>query len=104
LNNSPYDRHKGLITGAVAGLAAGAITDSFRKGEAERMYNSGYNKAKSDSIKEFYWLKRGAQKHGAAGSDENPVQYRYYEVEVPAHTTSDGVLIEKHKRIIEVVE
>jgi hypothetical protein len=104
--NTPFERHKGLITGAVAGLAAGAVTDAFRKGESERMYNAGYSKAKSDSIKEFYWLKRSAQKGSTSnsGSEETPVQHRYYEVEVPAHTTSDGVLIEKHKRIIEVVE
>jgi hypothetical protein len=102
--NTPFERHKGLITGAVAGLAAGAVTDAFRKGESERMYNAGYSKAKSDSIKEFYWLKRSAQKTSGSGSEDAPVQHRYYEVEVPAHTTSDGVLIEKHKRIIEVVE
>ena len=105
-NNGTFDRHKGLLTGAVAGLAAGAVTDAFRKGEVERKYNEGYAKAKSDSIKEFYWLKRDSQKNrnGSNGGDDPVVQYRFYEVEVPAHTTSDGVLIDKHKRIIEVVE
>lgn len=97
-----FDRHGGLITGAIAGAAAGAITDSFRKKEIQRKYDEGYAKAKSDSIKEFYWLKRDLQK--SMKDQEPPVQYRYYEVEVPAHTTSDGVLIDKHRRIIEVVE
>jgi hypothetical protein len=98
-----WQNHSGLIVGAASGLAAGAITDAFRQKEANEKYDEGYAKAKSDAIKEFYWLKRDAQKT-MKGGDDPPVQYRYYEVEVPAHTTSDGVLIEKHKRIIEVVE
>ncbi len=97
-----FDKHGGLITGAIAGAAAGAITDSFRKKEIQKKYDEGYAKAKSDAIKEFYWLKRDAQK--TMKDQEAPVQYRYYEVEVPAHTTSDGVLIDKHRRVIEVVE
>jgi len=97
-----FDKHGGLITGAIAGAAAGAITDSFRKKEIQKKYDEGYAKAKSDSIKEFYWLKRDLQK--TMKDQEPPVQYRYYEVEVPAHTTSDGVLIDKHRRVIEVVE
>ncbi|MEZ0277137.1 MAG: hypothetical protein ACAH88_19660 [Roseimicrobium sp.] len=97
-----FDKHGGLITGAIAGAAAGAITDSFRKKEIQKKYDEGYAKAKSDSIKEFYWLKRDAQK--TMKDQDPPVQYRYYEVEVPAHTTSDGVLIDKHRRVIEVVE
>jgi len=101
--SNAWNEHSGLITGAVAGLAAGVITDSFRQKEIDKKYDEGYAKAKSDSIKEFYWLKRDAQKT-MKGGDDPPVQYRYYEVEVPAHTTSDGVYIDKHKRIIEVVE
>lgn len=97
------DRHRGLITGAVAGLAAGAVSDMFRKNEVQKKYDEGYAKAKSDAIKEFYWLKRDAEKKRNGGEDP-PVQYRYYEVEVPAHITSDGVFIDRHKRVIEVVE
>jgi len=98
-----WNKHSGLITGAAAGMVSGVITDSFRQKEIDKKYDEGYAKAKSDSIKEFYWLKRDAQKT-MKGGDDPPVQYRYYEVEVPAHVTSDGVLIDKHKRIIEVVE
>ena len=75
----------------------------MRQGEVQKKYDEGYAKAKSDAVKEFYWLKRDAQKSQGYG-DSPPVQYRYYEVEVPAHTTSDGVFIDRHKRIIEVVE
>jgi hypothetical protein len=98
-----FGENKGAITGAAAGAIAGLITDQVRKGEIQKKYDEGYAKAKSDAIKEFYWLKRDAQKAKGNG-DDPPVQYRYYEVEVPAHTTSDGVFIDKHKRVIEVVE
>lgn len=97
------NEHGGLIAGALGGAAAGLVTDQFRKGEIQKKYDEGYAKAKSDSIKEFYWLKRDAQKT-MKGGDDPPIQYRYYEVEVPAHTTSDGVLIDRHRRVIEVVE
>ena len=102
-DDSSLDRHRGLITGAVAGLAAGAVSDMFRKNEVQKKYDEGYAKAKSDAIKEFYWLKKDAEKK-RNGGDDPPVQYRYYEVEVPAHITSDGVFIDRHKRVIEVVE
>lgn len=102
-DESSLDRHRGLITGAVAGLAAGAVSDMFRKNEVQKKYDEGYAKAKSDAIKEFYWLKKDAEKK-RNGGDDPPVQYRYYEVEVPAHITSDGVFIDRHKRVIEVVE
>jgi hypothetical protein len=100
--SAAWREHGGLITGALAGATAGIITDSFRKREVENKYAEGYAKAKSDSIKELYWLKREAQK--TANGDDPPLQYRYYEVEVPTHTTSDGVIIDRHKRVIEVVE
>lgn len=98
-----FGDNKGAIVGAAAGAVSGVVTDQFRQGEIQKKYDEGYAKAKSDAIKEFYWLKRDAQK-SKNGSEDGPVQYRYYEVEVPAHTTSDGVFIDKHKRVIEVVE
>ncbi|MDB6140479.1 MAG: hypothetical protein JWO94_3551 [Verrucomicrobiaceae bacterium] len=101
--NDFFGDNKGAIVGAAAGAASGLITDQFRQGEIQKRYDEGYAKAKSDAIKEFYWIKRDAQKAKGNG-DDAPVQYRYYEVEVPAHTTSDGVFIDRHKRVIEVVE
>jgi hypothetical protein len=97
-----FGRNKGAIIGAASGAVAGLLTDQVRQGEVQKKYDEGYAKAKSDAVKEFYWLKRDAQKRG--GDEGEPVQYRYYEVEVPAHTTSDGVFIDRHKRVIEVVE
>jgi len=90
----------GLITGAVAGYAAGAISDSFAKKEVRERYLDGYNKGRSDAIKELYWVKRDAERP----SEDSSIQRRYYEVPVPEHVTTDGVLVEPKKVVIEVVE
>lgn len=101
-NNSDgfLEENSGLITGAVAGYAAGAISDGIAKNEVRQKYLDGYNKGRSDSIKELYWLKRDAERPGGDGG----VQRRYYEVPVPEHMTTDGVLVEPRKVVIEVVE
>lgn len=99
-NNSFLDDNSGLITGAVAGYAAGAISDGFAKAEVRQKYLDGYNKGRSDAIKELYWVKRDAERP----SDDAVIQRRYYEVPVPEHVTTDGVLVEPKKVVIEVVE
>lgn len=99
-NSSFLDDNQGLITGAAAGYAAGAITDAMAKNEVRQKYLDGYNKGRSDAIKELYWVKRDAER---PNSDSN-VQRRYYEVPVPEHITTDGVLVEPRKVMIEVVE
>lgn len=99
-NSSFLDDNQGLITGAAAGYAAGAITEAMAKNEARQKYLDGYNKGRSDAIKELYWVKRDAERPGSDGN----VQRRYYEVPVPEHITTDGVLVEPRKVIIEVVE
>ena len=99
-NNGLLDDNAGLITGAVAGYAAGAISDGFAKNEVRQKYLDGYNKGRSDAIKELYWVKRDAERP----SDDAVIQRRYYEVPVPEHVTSDGVLVEPKKVVIEVVE
>lgn len=99
-NNSTFDDNKGLIAGAAAGYAAGSLTDMFARNEAEQKYLDGYNKGRSDAIKELYWVKRDAERPSA----DQTVQRRYYEVPVPEHITTDGVLVAPHKRVIEVVE
>jgi len=90
----------GLVTGAVAGYAAASITDGMAKKEVREKYLDGYNKGRSDAIKDLYWVKRDAERPANEGS----VQRRYYEVPVPEHITTDGVLVEPRKVVIEVVE
>jgi uncharacterized membrane protein YeaQ/YmgE (transglycosylase-associated protein family) len=95
------EENSGLITGAVAGYAAGAISDGISKNEIRQKYLDGYNKGRSDAIKELYWVKRDAER--PTGGSES-LQRRYYEVPIPEHVTTDGVLVEPRKAVIEVVE
>lgn len=95
------DENSGLITGAVAGYAAGAISDGISKNEIRQKYLDGYNKGRSDAIKELYWVKRDAERPNGG---ESALQRRYYEIPVPEHVTTDGVLVEPRKAVIEVVE
>lgn len=90
----------GLITGVVAGGAVGMIGDGMAQREVRQKYLDGYNKGRSDAIKDLYWLKRDAERPGGAAD----LQRRYYEVPVPEHVTTDGVLVEPRKVVIEVVE
>lgn len=94
------DENTGLITGVVAGGLAGAISDGMAKNEVRQKYLDGYNKGRSDAIKELYWVKRDAERPNG----ESGMQRRYYEVPVPEHVTTDGVLVEPRKVVIEVVE
>lgn len=99
-NESFLDENTGLITGVVAGGLAGAISDGMAKNEVRQKYLDGYNKGRSDAIKELYWVKRDAERPGG----DADMQRRYYEVPVPEHVTTDGVLVEPRKVVIEVVE
>jgi pyruvoyl-dependent arginine decarboxylase (PvlArgDC) len=100
-NNGGFlEDNQGLVTGAVAGYAAGAITDAMAKKEVRERYLDGYNKGRSDAIKDLYWVKRDAERPNS----DTAVQRRYYEVPVPEHVTTDGVLVEPRKVVIEVVE
>jgi hypothetical protein len=96
-----FDKRRGLITGAASGLAASMLTQKLMESKAEQMYAHGYAKAKSDAIKDFYWLQRDAAR---PKDGESNLQRRYYEVPVPGQVTSDGVRIEPHRRIVEIVE
>jgi gas vesicle protein len=99
-DNGFLDDNAGLITGVVAGGAVGMIGDSMAQREVRQKYLDGYNKGRSDAIKDLYWLKRDAERPGGAAD----LQRRYYEVPVPEHVTTDGVLVEPRKVVIEVVE
>ncbi len=99
-DNGFLEDNAGLVTGVVAGGAVGMLGDSIAQREVRQKYLDGYNKGRSDAIKDLYWLKRDAERPGGAAD----LQRRYYEVPVPEHVTTDGVLVEPRKVVIEVVE
>jgi len=95
------DPAESAAIGAVAGLGLGTVAQISRNKKNQKFYTTGYEKGRSDAIKTLYWAQRNAEREE---EEETPVEYRYYEVPVPAYVTSDGVAIDSHRRVIEVVE
>ena len=90
----------GAVLGASSGVAAGALLDHFEDKSTRTAYVDGYAQGRSDEIKKLYW----AQQSLHQGSANRPQLKRsYYEIPVPAHTR-DGVKIEAHTVVTEVVE
>lgn len=87
--------------GAAAGLALGTVAQIGQNKKQERIFTTGYDKGRSDAIKTLYWAQRNAEREE---DNDTPVEYRYYEVPVPSYVTSDGVIVDSHRRVIEVVE
>ena len=91
----------GTVLGAIAGYAGGVALDNAGKKSQKEHYATGYDKGRSDSTKLLYWAQRDAH---ARKAGESNLEKRFYEIPVPAHITGDGVLVEPHNRVIEVVE
>lgn len=91
----------GTVLGAVAGYAGGVALEKAAKKSEAAHYATGYDKGRSDSTKLLYWAQRDAH---ARKAGESNLEKRFYEIPVPAHITGDGVLVEPHNRVVEVVE
>jgi hypothetical protein len=91
----------GAVAGAATGYATGKVLERQEVAAEQKSYRTGYDKGRSDAVKQTYWIKREMQEPGVA---EASIRRRYYEVPVPPHRTRDGVEIEGHTRVIEVVE
>ena len=52
-------------------------------------------------MKRLYWASKRI--HEGDGLDED-FHRGYYEIPVPEHVTSDGVVIEAHSQVVEVIE
>lgn len=84
-------------------LSAGLVCHSncsYLEGFTQKAYTRGYQRAQSENLaREFQW-----RTQAALNSDpEVPLQKRYYTFQLPAHEV-DGVKIEPHSRIVEIVE
>lgn len=89
-----------LIT--AAGAAGGVIVSeglhyAARK-ESEKAYLNGYEKGRSDAVKQQYWLQVRQQK--AQASDPN---VRFYEIPVPEQTI-DGAILKPTTKYLRIEE
>lgn len=56
------DKEMGLALGAVAGYGAGKLAENRKAKKQLELYNDGYKKGQSDSVKTLYWAQRNAER------------------------------------------
>lgn len=82
--------------------AAGGVAVSEGLGYVERKaqndaYQNGYEKGRSDAVKQQYWILVSQQKTAANGNRD----IRYYEIQIPEQTI-DGVTLEPTTKYLRV--
>ena len=89
---------------AIAGSAAGGVAISeaanyLASREADKSYQSGYDKGRSDAVKQQYWLYVSMQQ--AKAGDNGRV--RLYEVNLPEQVI-DGVIFQPTTQLLRIEE
>jgi len=86
-----------------AGAAGGVLVSEglhYAAGkQAQTSYNNGYDKGRSDAVKQQYWLMVAQQKT----QGNQPGGVRYYEVQIPEQTVN-GVILEPTTEYIRIGE
>ncbi len=92
---------EGAVLGAAAGAVAGTAFNYWTQSNERQAYAQGYQKGQSDEVKRLYW----ASKRLHEGDELSGTFNRgYYEIPVPEHVTNDGVIVEAHTQVVEVIE
>lgn len=91
----------GTVLGAVAGFTAGELLGAADKKEEAAILQTGYDKGRSDAVKQTYWMKKRLHRPDEVGDG---LERKYYEIPVPGHVARDGAIIDPHTRVIEIVE
>ena len=64
-------------------------------------YNRGFEEGIASEVKRSYWETKEFESQQPV---EEPLEKVFYEIPVPEHTTEDGVIIEGHSKVIEIVQ
>ena len=91
----------GAILGAAAGVAAGTAVNYWTQDTQRKAYSSGYQRGQRDEVKRLYWASKRIHEGDGMGED---FHRGYYEIPVPEHVTRDGVVIDAHTQVVEVIE
>ncbi|HTS18511.1 MAG TPA: hypothetical protein VMP11_13135 [Verrucomicrobiae bacterium] len=87
-----------------AGAAGGVLVSEglhyASEKQAQSAYNTGYQKGRSDAIKQQYWVLINQQKEKA---DQNQQNVRYYEIPVPEQTV-DGAILNPTTKLLRIEE
>jgi hypothetical protein len=87
-----------------AGAAGGVLVSEglhyASQKQAEKAYTAGYEKGRSDAVKQQYWILVNQQKEKAEQNQEN---VRYYEIPVPEQTI-DGAILNPTTKLLRIEE
>ena len=87
-----------------AGAAGGVLVSEglhyASQKQAQNSYNTGYEKGRSDAVKQQYWILVNQQKEKAEQNREN---VRYYEIPVPEQTI-DGAVLNPTTKLLRIEE
>jgi hypothetical protein len=97
-----YELSGGSPVGAVAGAAGGVLASEgagyLAKKEASKSYQTGYEKGRSDAVKQQYWLQVSQQKIPPV--DPN---VRLYPIPIPEQTI-DGAVLQPTTKYLRIEE
>jgi len=82
------------------GTGAGSAFNYWKDSVERKAYSTGYVKGR-DEVKRLYWVTKRLHE-GEDGS--GGLNRGYYELPVPEHVARDGVVIEAHAQLVEVIE
>ena len=91
---------EGSVLGAAAGAVAGTAFNHWKDAGEKEAYSTGYESGRSDEVKRLYWISKRLHE----GDDSGGLGRGFYEIPVPEHVTKDGVIIEQHTQVVEVIE
>jgi hypothetical protein len=89
---------QGAAIGAAAGFVAGETISYLSNKSQREAYLAGYEKGRSDAVKQQYWIARDNQRPSA----DDGYEEGFYEIDVPA-SDQGGVRREATKRVVRVV-
>lgn len=99
--NELSDGNPGITAAGAAGgvLISEGLQYAARK-QSDKAYRTGYDKGRSDAVKQQYWLMVNQQQPGANGEQEN---VRFYEIPIPEQKI-DGVILNSTTKYLRIEE
>lgn len=99
-----HELSDGNVAITAAGAAGGVLISEglhyASQKQAQKAYETGYEKGRSDAVKQQYWILVNQQKEKA---DQNAENVRYYEIPVPEQTI-DGAILNPTTKLLRIEE
>jgi hypothetical protein len=99
-----HELSDGNVAITAAGAAGGVLVSEgihyLSQKQADKAYQTGYEKGRSDAVKQQYWILVNQQKTQA---DQDASNVRYYEIPVPEQTI-DGAILNPTTKLLRIEE